>query len=60
MFKKYSMSYKELDFETFKIMIEKVAFAFYKDEEDISNIDRVEKLYQFLEIDDPNKFRTKF
>ena len=45
MFKKYSMSYKELDLETFKIMIEKIAIAFYHDEENISNIERVEKFY---------------
>ena len=45
MFKKYSMSYKELDLETFKIMIEKVAIAFFHDEENISNIERVEKFY---------------
>lgn len=45
MFKKYSMSYKELDLETFKIMIEKIAIAYYKDEDNISNIERVEKMY---------------
>lgn len=48
MFKKYALNYKELDFETFKIMLEKVAMAFYRDEEDLTNLERVEKLYNFL------------
>jgi len=60
MFKKYSMSYKELDLETFKIMIEKVAIAYFHDEENISNIERVEKFYQLINIDSPAKFQAKF
>lgn len=60
MFKKYALNYKELDLDHFKIMIEKVALAFYKEEENLSNIDRVEKLYQFMEIDNLDKFRSRF
>lgn len=33
MFKKYAKNYKELDLDHFKIMIEKVALAFFKEEE---------------------------
>ncbi|KAL4485751.1 hypothetical protein ABPG72_012291 [Tetrahymena utriculariae] len=60
MFKKYALNYKELDLDHFKIMIEKVAIAFYKDEENLNNIDKVEKLYQYIEIDNIHKFRSKF
>lgn len=48
MFKKYSMNHKELDLETFKVMIEKVAIAYFKDEENITNMERVEKMYQLI------------
>ncbi|EGR29067.1 hypothetical protein IMG5_163570, partial [Ichthyophthirius multifiliis] len=60
LFKKYALNYKELDLEHFKILIEKVALTYLKEEEELSSIEKVEKIYQILEIDNLNKLKSKF
>ncbi len=46
LFKKHAINSKELDFESFKFLLEKVAIQLFSDEKsNMSDIDKVEKIY---------------
>lgn len=57
MFKRYSSSYKELDFSTFKDLLDKVAVAYYRDETSADDV-KVDKFFKLIKIDEPQVFQS--
>ncbi len=58
LFKKNALNYKELDFEAFKVLLEKIALIMFEDNPDLkTDFDKAEAFYKYIGVDNPNFYR---
>lgn len=60
LFRKMSANFKELDFEEFKAALEKLSLMMFESDQQSSHAEKLEKLYKYMALDNPEIFRKKF
>ena len=61
LFKKTSSNYKEMTFDEFQVLLEKLAIIMFEDKDDElpSDLDKVEAFYKFIGLENQNFYRQQ-
>lgn len=58
LFKRVSNNYKDLTFQEFQVLLEKIALLMFEEKEDLpSEFDKIEAFYKYIGVDDQNFYR---